>query len=144
MSLTDVLIILGCLAGGYWIVSSVMGPGIDITRRKPPAASEEHPHDPPSARTPPPARLPPPARNTPRPVTASRPPSQPRASSRTESGVNDWRIILDVPNTASRSDIETAFRHQQKKAQAAGDTILLQRLQQARDAGLAALKSGGD
>jgi hypothetical protein len=38
MSLIDILIILGCVAGGYWIVSSVMGPGIDITRR-------EHPQD---------------------------------------------------------------------------------------------------
>ena len=36
MSLIDILIILGCVAGGYWIVSSVMGPGIDITRREPP------------------------------------------------------------------------------------------------------------
>jgi hypothetical protein len=36
MSLIDILIILGCVAGGYWIVSSVMGPGIDITRREHP------------------------------------------------------------------------------------------------------------
>ena len=36
MSLIDILIILGCVAGGYWIVSSVMGPGIDITRSEPP------------------------------------------------------------------------------------------------------------
>jgi hypothetical protein len=36
MSLIDILIILGCVAGGYWIVSSVMGPGIDITRRETP------------------------------------------------------------------------------------------------------------
>jgi hypothetical protein len=27
MSIADVLIIAGCLAAGYWIVSSVMGPG---------------------------------------------------------------------------------------------------------------------
>jgi hypothetical protein len=144
MSLTDILIILGCLAGGYWIVSSVMGPGIDITRRKPPEASEEHPRDPPSVRTAPTARLPPPPRNVPRPVTAPRTLTHPHALPRTEGGVNDWRIILDVPNTASRGDIEAAFRHQQKKAQAAGDATLLQRLQQARDAGLASLKNAGD
>jgi hypothetical protein len=34
MSIGDILIILGCLAGGYWIVNSVMGPGVDITARK--------------------------------------------------------------------------------------------------------------
>jgi hypothetical protein len=109
MSITDILIILGCLAGGYWIVSSVMGPGIDITRRPPPAETGEKT---------PPLSLPPPA----------------------NSRVNDWHIILDVPRTASRGDIEAAFKHQQKKAQASGDALLMQRLQQAREAGLAALK----
>lgn len=170
MSVTDLLIILGCLAGGYWIVSNVMGPGIDITRRKPPEANEEErPRDPSAARNPTPARNPASTRNPPSarnpastrnppaaqlppavrlppahklPSWRGAPPSQPRPSSRTASGVNDWRIILDVPNTATRSDIEAAFRHQQKKAQAAGDTLLLQRLQQARDAGLASLRSG--
>jgi hypothetical protein len=122
MSLTDILIILGCLAGGYWIVSSVMGPGIDITRRTPPpeAGKEEpsaYPRAPRSADKPPIA--------LPRPVNPHR---------------NDWHLILDVPHTASRGEIEAAFRHQQKKAQASGDTLLLHRLQQAREAGLAALK----
>jgi hypothetical protein len=32
MQWMNILIILGCLAGGYWLVSSVMGPGIDLTR----------------------------------------------------------------------------------------------------------------
>lgn len=109
MSITDVLIILGCLAGGYWIVSSVMGPGIDITRRAPPPDAIEK-------------KLP---LALPSPVS---------------SRVNDWHLLLDVPRTASRGDIEAAFRHQQKKAQASGDVLLLQRLQQAREAGLAALK----
>jgi hypothetical protein len=132
MSLTDILIILGCLAGGYWIVSSVMGPGIDIMRRKPPDADRK---EPPSA--PPAVRLPQPPRAT---SSWRRPPT----SGASKGEVNDWRIILDVPNTASRGDIEAAFRHQQKKAQAAGDAVLLQRLQQARDAGLASLKDGRD
>jgi hypothetical protein len=124
MSLTDILIILGCLAGGYWIVSSVMGPGIDITRRTPPPdASKEEPHPPAYPRAPGPTSRPPIA--LPRLVNPHK---------------NDWHLILDVPHTASRGDIEAAFRHQQKKAQASGDTLLLQRLQQAREAGLAALK----
>jgi hypothetical protein len=29
MSITGILIVLGCLVAGYWIVSSVMGPGVD-------------------------------------------------------------------------------------------------------------------
>lgn len=111
MSITDILIILGCLAGGYWIVSSVMGPGIDITRRKPPAAPD-------SPGKPPIALL-------------------PRAGN---PHAHDWHVILDVPRSATRGDIEAAFRHQQKKADAAGDAFQLQRLQQAREAGLTALK----
>jgi hypothetical protein len=125
MGITDILIILGCLAGGYWIVSSVMGPGIDITRRKPPEAPDS-----PAA---PPAPSAPQARTPARPSIALLP--RPANSHQ-----HDWHIVLDVPRTASRSDIEAAFRHQQKKAEASRDAMLLQRLQQARDAGLAALK----
>ena len=33
MPLLNILIILGCLVGGYWLVHSIMGPGIDITRQ---------------------------------------------------------------------------------------------------------------
>jgi hypothetical protein len=29
MRILNILIILGCLVGGYWLVSSIMGPGID-------------------------------------------------------------------------------------------------------------------
>jgi hypothetical protein len=122
MSLTDILIILGCLAGGYWIVSSVMGPGIDITRRTPPPeAGKEEPRAYPLSA----------------PKPGRRPVALPRA---TNPHLNDWHVILDVPRSASRGDIEAAFRHQQKKAQAAGDALLQQRVQQAREAGLAALK----
>jgi hypothetical protein len=118
MSLTDILIILGCLAGGYWIVSSVMGPGIDITRRSPPPESTRD-----------------------EPASATRPPGRaPLALPRVIPHANDWHIILDVSRTASRGDIEEAFRHQQKKAQASGDALLQQRLQLAREAALAALK----
>jgi hypothetical protein len=36
MRILNILIILGCLVGGYWLVSSIMSPGIDVTRRKKP------------------------------------------------------------------------------------------------------------
>jgi hypothetical protein len=32
----NLLIILGCLVGGYWLVSSIMSPGVDLTRSKRP------------------------------------------------------------------------------------------------------------
>jgi hypothetical protein len=39
----NLLIILGCLVGGYWLVSSIMSPGVDLTRSKRP---EEKPVEP--------------------------------------------------------------------------------------------------
>jgi hypothetical protein len=56
MRFLNILIILGCLVGGYWLVSSIMGPGIDLTRRRkeespgptggnPDAAARSHAHD---------------------------------------------------------------------------------------------------
>ncbi|HXC59601.1 MAG TPA: hypothetical protein VN645_09800 [Steroidobacteraceae bacterium] len=129
MGITDILIILACLAGGYWLVNSVMGPGIDITRRKPPEAPDSSE----------PPRAPLPHQTTPPGRPAARPPTTllPRA---TNPHAQDWHVILDVPRSATRSDIEAAFRRQQKKAEASGDAFQLQRLQQAREAALAALK----
>jgi hypothetical protein len=34
MNWINVLVVLGCLAAGYWIVSSVMSPGVDIKREE--------------------------------------------------------------------------------------------------------------
>jgi hypothetical protein len=54
MPILNILIILGCLAGGYWLVNSIMGPGVDITRKPPPgerttdadnANAAPNPHD---------------------------------------------------------------------------------------------------
>ena len=132
MTITDILIILGCLAGGYWIVSSVMGPGIDITRRKPPEAADSP--------EPPPAPMPP--KSLPSARSPARPPDSAPAAllPRPVNRAQDWHVILDVPRSATRNDIEAAFKRQQKKAEAAGDAMQLQKLQQARDAALAALK----
>ena len=102
MNLTDILIILACLAGGYWIVSSVMGPGVDITRPKPPSAE-----------------APPAAKSLPNPRRG------------------DWHLLLDVPSTASRADVEAAYKRQMNKALASGDAHQQEQLKLARDAALA-------
>jgi hypothetical protein len=111
MSIIDILIVLGCLAGGYWIVSSVMGPGVDITRRGKPGDAE-------------PAQ-PAADRQLPRSVPAQR--------------QADWHLLLDVPRSASRADIDAAYKRQMEKALASGDTQQQQRLRSARDAALAGL-----
>jgi hypothetical protein len=99
MSLIDILIILGCLAGGYWIVSSVMAPGVDITRR------DQQPRE-------------------------SAPKSLPSAREA------DWHLLLDIPRSASRSEIEAAYKRQLNKALANGDTHQQERLRLAREAAL--------
>ncbi len=45
MNLTSVLIILGCLVAGYWIVSSIMSPGVDLTRAPKPDADKHSAKD---------------------------------------------------------------------------------------------------
>jgi len=104
MSIADILIILGCLAGGYWIVSSVMGPGVDILRR-----DDDRP----------PAQDAPAAKAAPNPRRA------------------DWHLLLDVPKTATRAEIEAAYKRQLGKALAAGDAHQEAQLRLARDAALA-------
>jgi hypothetical protein len=99
MSIIDILVILGCLAGGYWIVSSVMGPGVDITRRETPGDAA--------------------------PGSASR--------------QADWHLLLDVPRSASRAEIDAAYKRQLEKALASGDTARQEQLRLAREAGLAGL-----
>lgn len=105
MSIVDFLIILGCLAGGYWIVNSVMGPGVDVTARK----------ETPSA-TDPPKALP-------------------------NAHQNDWHLLLDIPRTANRADIEAGYKRQLNKALAARDLHQQEKLRLAREAGLSSLRS---
>jgi hypothetical protein len=110
----NVLIVLGCLVGGYVVVSLLMNTKADDLR--PPPEREE----------------PPPA--TPAASSAKRLPAPPR--------YDDWSLLLDIPRSASARDIEAAFRRQQAKAVAAGDQQLLDSLRRARDAALAERKQG--
>jgi len=112
MSIIDILVILGCLAGGYWIVSSVMGPGVDITRRDAPGDAAP---DAPAA-----------SRQLPRPKQEQGP--NPRRA--------DWHLLLDVPRSASRAEIDAAYRRQLEKALASGDAGQQEQLRLARDAAL--------
>lgn len=107
MPILNILIILGCLAGGYWLVSSIMSPGIDITRKPQPGQPE---------------------------------PAADEVKAAANPHDRDWHLILDLPVTASRSDIEQAYRRRLAKAQSSGDEFERLRLQRAHEAALRQLK----
>ena len=109
-----ILIILGCAALGYIIVSLLMNTKADDLR--PPADRDASPPAAPPAGT----------RSLPPPPTPQR--------------GTDWTLLLDVPRSASARDIEAAFRRQQSRAEAAGDRPMVERLRMARDAALAEKK----
>lgn len=110
MGITDILIILGCLAGGYWLVSSIMSPGGDAPRREKPSAS--------------PQDLP----QLPKPVAEKAP------SAAANPYARDWHLILDVPATATRSEIDAAYRRRLSQAKASGDQYEQDRLRLALEA----------
>lgn len=97
----NILIILGCLAGGYWLVSSVMGPGIDITR----------------------------APKNPGPSTGNRPAEGTVVESTPHA--HDWHLILDVPANASRREIDSAYKRRLAKAEKSRDPFESERLRRA-------------
>jgi hypothetical protein len=111
MNFINLLIILGCLAGGYWLVSSIMGPGIDVTRHGKP---EEKP-------------VPPAADSA--------------AEAGVRAHAHDWHLILDVPANAGRREIEAAFRRRLAKAESSGDSFESIRIRRAYEAGLRQVKS---
>jgi hypothetical protein len=123
MHLIDILIIAGCLGVGYWIVSSIMGKGVDSkdgdarqARRPaplsaPPATKDEAP----APRVPLPAPPPP---TTSRPRGGS---SQP------------WHVVLDIPRDASARDIEAARRRRMAAAESAGDSFEMERIRRAAE-----------
>ncbi len=123
MGLGDILIILGCLAAGYWIVSSIMGPGIDVmragrdaeARAKEKEKEKEKEKD--SAET---------------SVPINRPALPGRVSTSGDpQAVPDWHIVLDIPRDASRRDIEAARKRRLATAENNGDTAAAERVQRA-------------
>lgn len=120
MGITDILIILGCLGGGYWLVSSIMSPGTHTPPdNKPPEGtpSDSKPWRDKPASAPPP-QLPSPAA----PAAATNPYAR------------DWHLILDVPATAGRAEIDAAYRRRLSQAKASGDPYELDRLRLAYEA----------
>ena len=111
MQWVNILIILGCLAGGYWLVSSIMGPGIDLSRHKKDDSAGGDKADP-----------------------------ETRAHSPTHAHAHDWHLILDVPANASRREIEAAFKRRLAKAEASGDGFESIRLRRAHEAALRQVK----
>jgi len=105
MRFLNILIILGCLVGGYWLVSSIMSPGIDLTRRK----KEEAPDS-----------------------DARAPDATPRAGARAHQ--HDWHLILDVPADASAREIDAAYQRRLAKAKGSGDEFETIRLRRAYEA----------
>jgi hypothetical protein len=106
MRIMNILIILGCLVAGYWLVSSIMGAGIDTkpgTRPDGRAGSAGNKSDPePGARA----------------------------------HEHDWHLILDVSANADRSEIERAYKRRLAKAESSGDPFEATRIRRAHEAAL--------
>lgn len=118
MTLGNILVIVGCLVAGYVVVSLLMNISSDDMR-------------------PPPGRDDPPPRAPAREASPA-PQDRPRLPARSPV---DWTLLLDIPRTSSRRDIEAAFRRQLASAEAAGDRDLVERLRQARHTALAESRS---
>jgi hypothetical protein len=109
MRIADVLIIAGCLGAGYWIVSSIMGPGVDVMKAGRDAEAA-------------------------RKSDAPRTPDTPQKTlPRPQAPEHDWHIVLDVPSDASPRDIEAARKRRLAVAQHAGDIEGAARIQRAAD-----------
>jgi hypothetical protein len=117
MQWMNILIILGCLAGGYWLVSSILGPGIDVNRRG-------KPDEKPAA-----------------PGADSGSATRTASDAHIRAHAHDWHLILDVPANAGRREIEAAFKRRLAKAESSGDSFESIRLRRAHEAALQQVKS---
>lgn len=130
MRIIDILVVAGCLGVGYWIVSSIMGAGVDSKRgdagepADPASGTPAKPQDPPYPLTPAPPQLP-------RPAAAMPPPSRPSAA-----GTQAWHVVLDIPRDASARDIEAARRRRMAAAEAMGDQFEMERIRRAAEEAL--------
>jgi hypothetical protein len=116
MAFKNILIILGCLVAGYWIVNSVMGPG---------GKTPDKPGD--AQRKPSPGAgggggggggnlkaLPTPAATNPH--------------------ARDWHVILDIPADSNGREIQRAYQRRLSQAQSSGDTVGAERIRLAYEA----------
>ncbi|MEO8313538.1 MAG: hypothetical protein ABI645_01975 [Pseudomonadota bacterium] len=117
MRLLNILIILACLMGGYWLVSSIMGPGMDPNRNK-------KPDDKPGGKV---------------GGNASGDSGDPGAGARAHE--HDWHLILDVPANASRREVDAAYKRRLAKAESSGDSFESIRIRRAYEAALRHAKS---
>jgi hypothetical protein len=110
MRLLNILIILGCLVGGYWLVSSIMGPGIDAKPRGKPDGN-------PGSR-----------------ANTGNKEVDPGAGARAHE--HDWHLILDLPVNATRREIEAAYKRRLAKAEGTGDSFESIRIRRAYEAAM--------
>jgi hypothetical protein len=111
MRVLNILIILACVIGGYWLVSSIMGPGIDPNRTRKPD--------------------PKPIDNDTGTATGS---VDREAAIRAHD--RDWHLILDLPANANRREIEAAYKRRLSKAESAGDSFETIRIRRAYEAAI--------
>ncbi|MET0281154.1 MAG: hypothetical protein ABW278_08520 [Steroidobacteraceae bacterium] len=114
MRIIDILIILACLATGYWIVNSVIGAdkkegGKDAGKPAPGAAPQPGVSLPPA--------LPAPAQPAPRRLGTA--------------AADDWHLVLDVPRDASPRDIQAAMKRRLAQAEADRDAAGAERIRNA-------------
>jgi hypothetical protein len=107
MRIMNILIILGCLVGGYWLVSSIMGPGIDTKPGTKPDGRAANPGN---------GSI------------------DPEAGARAHA--HDWHLILDVSANADRREVERAYKRRLAKAESSGDPFEAQRIRRAYEAAL--------
>jgi hypothetical protein len=118
MNIVDILIILGCLAAGYWIVNSVIGKGIDTGDAQRGAEQRR-------------GKEAKPALQLPAPQQPARPTGTVRAL-----GTHPWHVELDIPADASRKDIQAAMKRRLGQAETSGDTAGAERIRRAAEIGM--------
>ncbi len=167
MAILDLLVIVGCVAIGVWIVRSVMEPGVDLIDEGRRAASRvaENPRQtevrtPPGPRsTPQVVRRPAPAsaprrsadapRRTANPASAApaRPGTPPRKAAQPaprDRPLEAWHLVLDVSPSASRREIQDALRLRVARARSERDGDAVRRLIRAAATGITQARGRDD
>lgn len=131
MSATDVLVILGCIALGYWVVRSVMSPGLELPEEAAP-----------------PEAAPPGSAPQRQPGRPGQPASASRRGRFTVSFRSTpppaWYLILDVQPDASAAEIGEAVKRRIAHAESAGDMAAITRILAAARQGLGSRRRQAD